>query len=154
MIYPKRPFQTLRDGAVRSQLVALSAALAVALVGHVENGDGVAALNAISHIAFGEESFEKNELSLKYTGAAFLLNQISVTGWALGHEWLFGGARDQGKRGVSLAGGALVAALAYLVDFKLAPDRYKPGFERKLSRQGLLAVYVMLALALGWGKKR
>ena len=148
------PLQTVKDGAVRSQSVALLAAASVVLVGQIENGDGIAPLNAVSHIAFGDEGFEHPELSLKYTGAALALNQISVTVWALLHEWMFGRARDEGKLGVSLAGGALISALAYVVDFKLAPDRYKPGFERLLSSRGLLWVYVLLALSLGWGKAK
>lgn len=154
MSFLKTPFQTLRDGAVRSQLIAASAAAAVAAVGQIENRDGIAALNTISHIAWGDEGFEHAELSVKYTGAAIVLNQVSVTSWALLHEWIFGKARDEGQWGVSLAGGALVSTLAYIVDFKLAPDRYKPGFETKLSSRGLIAVYVLLALALGWGKAK
>ena len=154
MSFFKSPFQTLRDGIGRSQLVAASAALAVAAVGQLENGDGIAAINTVSHIAWGDEGLEQSELSVKYTGSAILLNQISVTSWALLHEWVFGKARDEGKWQISLAGGFLVSALAYVVDFKLAPDRYKPGFETKLSSRGLLAVYVLLAIALGWGKKR
>ena len=148
----KSPFQTLRDGAVRSQLVAASAAAAVAAVGQIENRDGIAALNTVSHIAWGDEGFDHDELSVKYTGAALALNQVSVTSWALLHEWIFGKARDEGQWKISLAGGALVSAIAYVVDFKLAPQRYKPGFETKISSRGLIAVYVLLALALGWGK--
>lgn len=152
MNFLKSPLQTLQDGWIRSQGVALVAAASVALIGKLENGDGVTPLNAVSHIAWGDESFEQSEASLKYTGAGLALNQVSVTSWALLHEWLFGRARDEGKWGVSLAGGVLVSALAYVVDFKLVPNRYKPGFERKLSSRGLLAVYLLLAIALGWGK--
>ena len=154
MISPKGPFQTLRDGLVRSQFIALGAAAAVVLVGQIESGNGIAPLNTVSHIAWGDEGFEHPELSLKYTGAALALNQVSVVSWGLLHEWLFGRARDEGKLGVSLAGGALVSALAYVVDFKLAPARYKPGFETLLSSRGLLAVYLLLALSLGWGRRK
>ena len=150
----KSPLQTLKDGLLRSQSVALLAAGAVALVGYIENGDGIAPLNTVSHIAWGDEGFDHPELSVKYTGAALALNQFSVTGWGLLHEWVFGRALDEGKWGVSLGGGALVSALAYVVDFKLAPDRYKPGFETLVSSRGLLAIYLLLALALGWGKAR
>ena len=152
MNFLKSPFQTLRDGAIRSQLVALSAAAVVAAVGQIENGDGLTPLNNVSHIAWGDDGFDQAELSVKYTGSALALNQVSVTSWALLHEWIFGKARDEGNWKVSLAGGVLVSALAYVVDFKLAPDRYKPGFERLLSSRGLLAVYVLLAIGLGWGK--
>ena len=152
MNFLKSPFQTLKDGVVRSQIVALSAAASVVLVGQIENGDGVTPLNNVSHIVFGEDGFDQSELSIKYTGSALLLNQISVLSWALLHEWIFGRARDKGQWPISLAGGFLVSALAYVVDFKIAPDRYKPGFERLLSNRGLLAVYLLLALALGWGK--
>ena len=152
MNFLKSPVQTVKDGAVRSQIVALSAAASVALVGQIENGDGVTPLNNVSHIAWGDEGFDQSELSVKYTGSALILNQVSVTSWVLLHEWIFGKARDEGQWKISLAGGFLVSAIAYVVDFKLAPDRYKPGFERLLSSRGLLAVYVLLALALGWGK--
>ena len=152
MSFFKSPIQTLRDGIGRSQLVAASAALAVAAVGQLENGDAATPLNAVSHIAWGDESFDQSDVSLKYTGAGLALNQVSVTSWALLHEWIFGKARDKGQWKISLAGGFLVSALAYLVDFKLVPEKLKPGFERKLSSGGLLAVYVLLALALGWGK--
>ncbi len=154
MNFLKSPFQTVRDGAVRSQIIALSAAASVALVGKIENGDGVTPLNNVSHIAWGDDGFDQGELSVKYTGSALALNQVSVASWALLHEWLFGKARDEGKWGVSLAGGVLVSVIAYIVDFVLAPDRYKPGFERLLSSRGLLAVYVLLALALGWGRAK
>ena len=153
MKFLKSPVQTLKDGAVRSQIVALSAAASVVLVGQLENGDGLAPLNNVSHIAWDDDGFDRPELSIKYTGSALALNQVSVASWVLLHEWIFGRARDRGQWKVSLAGGFLVSAIAYVVDFKLAPDRYKPGFERKLSSRGLLAVYVLLALALGWGKK-
>ena len=152
MNFLKSPFQTLKDGAVRSQIVALSAAASVALVGQIENGDGLTPLNNVSHIAWGDDGFDQTELSVKYSGSALVLNQVSVTSWALLHEWIFGRARDEGQWQISMAGGVLVSVLAYVVDFKLAPNRYKPGFERLLSSRGLLAVYVLLALALGWGK--
>ena len=154
MSFFKSPFQTLRDGIGRAQFVAASAALAVAAVGWLENGDAATPLNAVSHIAWGDESFERAELSVKYTGAGLALNQVSVASWALLHEWIFGRARDEGKWGISLAGGFLVSALAYLVDFKLVPEKLKPGFERKLSSGSLIAVYLLLALALGWGKTK
>ena len=154
MNFLKSPVQTIKDGIGRSQIIALSAAASVALVGQIENGDGLTPLNDVSHIAWGDDGFDQEQLSLKYTGSAVLLNQVSVTSWALLHEWIFGRARDAGKWQVSLAGGFLVSALAYVVDFQLAPDRYKPGFERLLSARGLLAVYVLLALALGFvGRK-
>lgn len=154
MNFLKSPFQTLKDGLVRSQSIGLIAAASVALIGQIENGDGTTPLNNVSHIAWGDDGFDQSELSVKYTGSALALNQVSVMSWALLHEWIFGKARDEGRWGVSLAGGILVSALAYVVDFKLAPDRYKPGFERLLSSRGLLAVYLLLALALGWGRAK
>ncbi len=154
MNFLKSPLQTVKAGLVRSQSIALIAAASVALVGQIENGDGVTPLNNVSHIAWGDDGFDQAELSMKYTGSALLLNQVSVASWALLHEWIFGKARDKGKWGVSVAGGFLVSAIAYVVDFQLAPVRYKPGFERLLSSRGLLAVYILLAIALGWGKTK
>jgi len=46
------------------------------------------------------------------------------------------------------AGGAAVAAGAYVTDYYLVPKRFTPGFEKRLSGQSLALVYGALALGL------
>ena len=147
----KSPKQTLVEGAPKAKIVGAASLASVALAGAIEDRDAVAPVNAISHIVWGDEAYEQRELSLKYTGTAVLLNDVSVAGWAYLHEWLFGKAQDEGKIGTSLVGGAAISLLAYLIDYHLVPKRFKPGFERHLQPKSLVFIYVILALALGLG---
>jgi hypothetical protein len=47
---------------------------------------------------------------------------------------------------LAIAGG--VSAVASLVDFRLVPQRFTPGFERRLSRRSLAFTYGAFALAM------
>lgn len=146
--------QTLCDAAIKSQLVGALTTGAVALCGHIEDGDAVSPVNAISHIAWGDAAFREREPSLKYTGTAIFINQAAIFSWVLLYQILFGRAQKRGEIGKSLAGGALVSALAYLVDYHAVPERLKPGFERHLMPRSLFWIYVALALALGLGGRK
>jgi hypothetical protein len=140
---------SVRASFVKGQIAGAATTAAVALCGHVEDGDAVSPVNAISHIAWGDESFKQREPSLKYTASAVLLNQTAVGTWAILHELFFGRATRRGDLKTSLVGGVLVAGLAYVVDYHAVPERLKPGFERHLMPRSLFFIYATLALVLG-----
>ncbi|MBW3635405.1 MAG: hypothetical protein KY445_02930 [Armatimonadetes bacterium] len=143
--------ETVRRAALQSQLVGAVTTGAVALCGQFEDSDPVSPVNAISHIAWGDEAFREREASLKYTGTAILINQTAIISWVLLYELLFGRAKRRGESSKALAGGAAVSLLAYLVDYHAVPERLKPGFERHLMPRSLFFIYAALALALGLG---
>lgn len=123
---------------------------AVAVLGQLENGNGLAAINAISHIVRGESASNVEVLDAQHTAIGIALNALAVTGWAAVHEAVLPrGSTPSVQRAV--ATGAAVSALAYLTDFHLVPDRFTPGFEEHLSQGALLGVYATLALALAAG---
>ena len=142
---------TLIVGAPKAKLAGTLAASLVMLAGYLEDGDALSPLNAVAHIAFGDEAFGERDLSLKYTGTALLLNDVSIAGWAYLHEWLFAPARRRGDFGACAWGAVGVSLFAYVVDYHVAPERYKPGFERHLQPKSLL-VYLRLPRggAAGW----
>ncbi len=144
----------LEGALLKSQVAGFATTGAVALCGQFEDEDAVSPVNDISHILWGDKAFEQNELSLKYTGAAILLNQSAIGAWALLHQLFWGRALRRGQVEKSLMGGILVAGLAYLVDYHLMPKRLKPGFEQHLTPRSLLVIYATLALALGLSGKR
>ncbi len=146
-----RARDTLISGAPKAALAGTVGAASVMLAGQMEDSDAISPLNAIAHIAFGDEAFDKRELSLKYTGTALLLNNVSIAGWAYMHEWLFARARRRGKYGVCALGAVGMSLFAYVVDYHVAPERYKPGFERHLQPKSLLFIYICLAAALFGG---
>lgn len=143
-----------QDSARKAAITALGTTAAIALCGHLENGDAIQPINDVSHITFGDEAFAQRGASLKYTGSGLALTKSFTASWAVLHEMLFGAYQDEGNVPVSLAGGALIASFAYLLDFHIVPKRLTPGFETHLSKRSLLAIYVVLALALGLGGLR
>jgi hypothetical protein len=59
-------------------------------------------------------------------------------------EALLGHRARQGVRQAAVAGGA-TAATAYVVDYYVVHERFRPGFERYLSGRSMFGVYAALA---------
>ncbi len=130
--------------ARRTLHVGAATTAAVVACDIAENRATLGALNAISHIAWQDDALSQDDLSAKYTGLALGLNMTAHAGWALIYEFFFGQARGK----TALVGGVLVAILAYVVDYKLVPPRFTPGFEHRVSCRSIVAIYAALALAL------
>lgn len=143
-----RAREVLLTGAPKAKLAGTLAACSVMLAGHLEDGDALSPLNAVSHIAWGDEAFKEREASWKYTGTALLLNDVSIAAWGYLHEWLFARARREGRFTTCALGAVGVSLFAYIVDYHVAPERYKPGFERHLQPKSLLFIYTALAASL------
>lgn len=137
---------TLATGAVAT--TATNGALAV--LGKLENGRSLGPINAVSHIIWGKEAIKANGFDARHTLLGSLLNAVALTGWAGVHELLMPRHRRPSAQRALLSGAA-VSSLAYITDFHVVPKRLTPGFEEKISRKGLLAVYAVLAVALAAG---
>lgn len=137
----------LKDTLTTSTVVAAATTTAVALLDEAENGSATGAINAISHILWGEEATTTEHADARHTIVGATLNAAAVTGWAGLHELLMPRhSKPTVQR--ALLSGAATAAAAYITDFHVVPKRFTPGFERKLSHNALLAVYLVLALSL------
>lgn len=146
-------FEELAEDAVRTGLLATAATtIAASALGELEDGNAIAPINAISHIAWGDRAANQKDLSLKYTLTGGLLNTVALVGWAGVHHLLFG-RRSKVSQSVTgaLAGGAAISALAYVTDYYVVPKRFTPGFEKRLSNASLCGVYAVLAVALAAG---
>lgn len=140
--------ETFKNGAFAATTTTLTAAVC----GRIENNNPLSPVNAISHIAWGDEAFESDELSLKHTALGAALNAAAVTSWAAIYEVLYGRAADEGNIPKAFAGGIAVSTLAWFVDFYVVPHRLTPGFEQRLSNRSLLAIYSVLAASLAIGR--
>jgi hypothetical protein len=117
-----------------------------------ENGRSTAAINAVSHIAWGgpppqhEGSGRRNLIvgAALHAGASYF--------WAAAFEALFGRVARE-RRSAALLGAAATAAAAYVTDYHVVPRRLRPGFERHLSRSSLFGVYAALAAGLALGAR-
>ncbi|WP_428305744.1 hypothetical protein [Lacipirellula sp.] len=121
---------------------------AVAACGALENDSSAAPINAVSHIAWGDEAAEHDELSAKYTLTGAALNAVAITSWAAVYELGFGRAARRGNVSRALLGGVATAAAAYVVDYYVVPRRLTPGFEKRLTPPSMVAAYAALAASL------
>jgi hypothetical protein len=114
----------------------------------LDDGSTLAPVNAVSHIAWGDEAAEQDDASLKYTATGATLNAAAVAAWAAVYELGFGGAARRGNVNAAIAGGIATAAMAYVTDYYVVPKRLTPGFEKRLSSPSMFAVYAALAASL------
>jgi hypothetical protein len=130
-------------------LAGAGTTVAVMACGKAEAQGGIAPLNAVSHIPFGDKAARQDQASLKYTLTGLLLNMAAVSGWAAMQQWLV--RRNKRSLLTHLAAGATTAATAYVVDYHVVPKRFTPGFEERLSPRSLAVVYGVLAVSLAAG---
>lgn len=131
-------------------VAAAATTAAVAVLGKLEGGSGIAPINAVSHILWGDKEPVTEEVDASHTAAGAALNAMAVTAWAGLHELLM---PRKGRPTVqrALLSGAATAAVAYVTDYHIVPKRLTPGFEKRLSGAALFGVYATLALALAAG---
>ncbi len=139
-------YDSANRALVSGTVAAAAVTLVVSLAGRRAAGSSAAALNATSHILWGERAGSEDAYSLKYTAAGFIANYGASIFWALFYEALAGRKRRTALR--ALRDGALISAAAYVTDYHLVPKRLTPGFELRLSRAALACVYAALAVGL------
>jgi hypothetical protein len=108
-----------------------------------------AGLNAVSHILWGDKAARVDRFDVRHTIAGGLLNAGAMVSWAAINELL---PRSRSTAS-AIAKGALVSALAYVVDYHVVPKRFTPGFEKRFSALALAGLYTVLAGALGAGDR-
>jgi hypothetical protein len=133
--------RALVSGATAS--AASTAVLAVA--GRVQNGRAAAPTNATSHWLWGESATYVDRPTLRHTLVGYAIHHAASVFWALFYEQ----RRRRGETaGKVVADAALVAGLACLVDYTITPPRFTPGFEKRLSKPALAAVYAAFGAGL------
>lgn len=124
---------------------ALSAVVAAAC-SRIENRHAARAINAVAHIYDGGAPPRADGPARRNTWIGLGLHTGASVWWAAFFEGIFG-RRARSSMAGALAGGATVAAAAYVVDYHVVSKRFQPGFERYLSGPSMFAVYASLALA-------
>jgi hypothetical protein len=139
--------QVVKRALASGTLAAIAVSIVASLAARRESGSAAAALNATSHVVWGERAGRQDRYSVKYTATGFATNYGAAVFWAALYEALGGGRPRTRLR--ALRDSALVAAAAYITDYHVVPRRLTPGFEMRISRGALAAVYAALALGLG-----
>ena len=141
----------LREGAVSGTLAGLLSAAALGLAGRREVADPAAPVNATSHWLWDDEALHRDGTDGRHTAAGLLIHQLASSFWATVHARAVAGRPAATRAGPALAAATATAALACLVDMRMTPHRLSPGFEHRLSRPALAAVYGCFALGLALG---
>jgi hypothetical protein len=142
---------SLQRGLVGGAASSIVSTAALALLGRTEAGSAYAPTNAVSHWIWGDEAAEHDGFSLKYTITGYAIHHLSSTFWAVLFEKLAGEKLDRKDVRVTLATSAATSALACFVDYKLTPERLKPGYEKRLSKKSLAGVYAAFAIGMALG---
>ena len=126
--------------------------IAAATASRIERGNADLAMHAVSHIAWGDdpESHTGRHPHNAVIGAA--LHHGASVFWATFFEALFGRAAER-STAAALVGGATIASAAYVTDYYVVSDRFKPGFEAHLSNRSLFFIYAALAAGLAAGAR-
>jgi hypothetical protein len=132
-------------GGIASHIVA-------SLFSHKENRRSELPMHAVSHIAWGDapESHQGRTRTNYIVGTA--LHHGACFFWSPFFEALFG-RRAEKNTAAALVGGATIATCAYITDYHIVSDRFKPGFEAHLSNRAMFFVYAGLALGLAAGAR-
>jgi hypothetical protein len=143
--------QAARDALTSGTLGAVASTAALAAMGRRETGSVVAPTNAISHWYWGDRAASRDEPSLQYTLFGYATHHVASVFWATFYERWFGTAKDRGEIVPAVTGGLAVSALACFVDYQLTPQRFKPGYEMRLSRPALGVVYAAFGVGMAVG---
>ena len=139
----------IRNCFISGMAGGLLSLIASGVAGRAEHGRGKETLpiHAVSHIAWDDrpESHRGHKPHNAVVGTA--LHQGACVFWAVFYEALFG-RRAERSFGAGLAGGAAIATAAYVTDYYIVSDRFKPGFEAHLSDRSLFGIYAALAVGL------
>jgi len=137
----------MREGLVSGSLAALLSSAYLAAAGRLR-GHPAAPVNAVSHWLFGDRALVQDAPTFKYTATGYLTHHAAGVFWGVLHAKAWG-TRPGAKTPLAAAAGAAAAAgVAAFVDYELTPKRLTPGFEHRLAKPEMTAVYAFFALGL------
>lgn len=144
----------LRHALVTGSCASVFSAATLALCGLWETGSAAGPLNGPSQWLWGRHAALKKRPSVKNTATGYAIHHATSIMWALLQEKFLPASRRPASFPQAVARSAVTSAVACFVDYRIAPPRLQPGFERQLSRPALLLVYAAFAGGLAIGTLR
>jgi hypothetical protein len=127
-----------------SAITSAATTTALLLLSSKDTGHPAAALNATSHIVWGDKAAKYDDWDVRHTLLGGVLNAGAMGLWSA-VQTLFPEPRSSFG---ALRNATVVTALAYATDYYVVPKRLNPGFEQRLSGKSLFGTYAVLAGAL------
>lgn len=152
---PALPDGTRRSGLVGDILgagtgAALASAAVAAAVARAEGKGALQPLNATSHWLHGPEAGRVRGVDAAHSGVGIGTHVLSALFWAVPYAiWL--DRKPERSEAEIVAGAAVTATVAAVVDYLAMPRRLTPGWELAIGRPGVAATFVGLGLGLAGG---
>jgi hypothetical protein len=139
--------EALRHAVGSGTAASLATTAVLAKCGATEQRDPFGPINGPSQWLWGTGAPHARGFSLRNTVAGYAIHHAMSIMWATLFEKMLS---RRARRPVveTLAVAAMVSAVASIVDFRLVPQRFTPGFEKRLSRRSLAFTYGAFALAM------
>jgi hypothetical protein len=143
----RTPRRIAADAVVSGTAASLASAAALMAASASNEGSMAGGLNGPSQWLWGENEAYTRRWTLRHTATGYVIHNATSIFWAALHETMFGGKRRKSpiRR---CAEAAVSAGTAYVVDYYLTPPRFRPGFEKHVSRRGMFAAYTAFAAGL------
>ena len=142
----------LSEAALSGSLAALASAAVLAAAGARQTPSAAAPVNAASQWLWGEHDAQQaDHPDTRHTGTGYLVHHLAAGFWAVLHARALGDRPEMSRPLPALGAAAVTGAVAALVDLKLTPERFTPGFQHRVSTGALVATYGAFALGLGMG---
>ena len=132
----------LRAALLSGSVASVATTAMLAAWGALARRDPVSPSNGPSQWLWGRAGAYTRGASLRHTAVGYLIHHAMAVAWATVFERL---RRDSGA---TIAPAAATGTLAYVVDYKLMPQRLQPGFDAQVSRPAIGLFYVTFAAAL------
>jgi hypothetical protein len=142
--------ELIRHAIISGSSASIASAAALAVCGQIETGSAAAGLNGPSQWIWGVREAQTNRPSLKHTAVGYAIHHATSIFWAVFYEAIVGRkARERRTSALQVvAQAAAMSAAAYVVDYKLTPRRFQPGFEQHVSPRSMVATYAAFAAGL------
>jgi hypothetical protein len=140
--------QKIKEGARAGAVAAAATAGTLVALGRA-HGAALRPLNSVAHIVTGSRAYYMEGFG-GITVVAALVHTAAVIGWGIVLSIITGRVRGAALYGASIA----FAGVTWLFDYRLVPDRLKPGFESGLGSAEIALVYLVLGASLAWALGR
>jgi hypothetical protein len=140
------------EALVSGTFASLFSAALLALAGRRQTPSAAAPMNATSQWLWGQrEALQADRPDRRHTLSGYVIHHLAALFWAVLHARALGDRRVAEQPLPALAAAAATGAVAAVVDLKLTPERFTPGFQHRVSTPALVGAYAVFALGLALG---
>ena len=133
-------------------LAAFCSAAVLAAAGRGGSASAAAPINATSQWFWGQrEALRADGPDRRHTVTGYLVHHLAASFWAVLHARILEERPMAERPAPALAAALTTATVAAVVDLKMTPERFTPGFQHRVSKPALAAAYVAFALGLAAG---